>query len=157
MKKKPPPPRSAPTQSLRTDCLQDVVFFKSRDIKEVEEEELSQVPVSLDSLSLKKSHISDNSQNVCYDVSDRTAEASNHLNVRSRYIRNLDDCLRLLKALSDFLADNYKPLGGCLSGCTINILSLSIATVGLITGNYWLLIAVVLPMLKLLLEVGHKM
>ena len=146
-KKKPPPPRSAPTQSLRTDCLQDVVFFKSRNIKKGEED-LPQVPVPLDSLSLKKNHISDNLQNACYDACDETPEAFFHLNARTKF----DDQLCLLKTLADI----SKPLGWGLSVCTASILSLLVTIVSLATGNYWLLIAVVLPMLKLLLDVGHK-
>lgn len=151
-KNKRPPSRSTPTQSMRTNCLQDMVFFQSRNIKKKKEEELPQVPVPLDSPSTEKDHASNNSQDVCNDASDESVEASTFLNARSRYIRNLDDCLRLLKALSDFLVDSYKPLGGCLSGCTVNILVLVMAIAGLMTGNYWLLAAVVLPILKLLLK-----
>jgi hypothetical protein len=146
MKKRNIPPfRNVQAKSVITDCLQDVVFFgKSRSIKEGE---LSQVPVSLGTLSAEKDHIFDNPQNACIDTSAVLPEASTPLNARSGWICNLDDCLRLLKALSDFLAEGSKPLGGCLNGCTVNVLVLLIATVGLITGHYWLLTAVLLPML----------
>jgi hypothetical protein len=133
-----------------------MVFFQSRNIKKKKEEELPQVPVPLDTPSAEKDHVSNNSQDVCNDASDESVEASTFLNLLSRYIRNLDDCLRLLKALSDFLVDSYKPLGGCLSGCIVNIIALLMTTVGLRTGNYWLLTVVVLPILKRLLEVGNR-